>query len=149
VERELARVRVIKDEASGVDAPVMCQQCRERYCVEACPVNALAVGNRGEVVVDAETCIGCGQCEQACPIGAIHLVDRTPIVCDLCGGSPRCVETCTMHALSFEEDESGTVSLKDVKAGLAGSETAGEKARRYVETLMEPVRKEWLAKTRG
>ena len=146
VEKTLARVRVVRVEATGVDAPVMCQQCQERYCVHACSVEALRVGERGEVLVDIETCVGCGQCEQACPIGAIHLVNDIPLVCDLCDGSPRCVAACTMGALSFEEEACETISLASVKAPLSGTEDAQEKARRYVDNLSRPLREAWSAR---
>ncbi len=40
-------------------------------CADACPVNAIALGDNGIYVIDAETCIDCGACEDGCPVGAI------------------------------------------------------------------------------
>lgn len=145
IERSFSRVQVVKVEEIGADVPVICQQCRERYCVNVCPVQALRVGDRGEVLVDMETCTSCGQCEKACPIGAIHLVDQHPLVCDLCGGSPRCVEACTMDALSFEPETSDVVLLTEVDSVLLNENTAQEKAYLYGITMAETLRKAWVA----
>jgi len=113
----MARIQVMKEEEIGLDCAVVCQQCVERYCIDACPVGALSIGQLGAVVVDPEICIGCGQCANACPIGAVHLFEGLPLICDLCGGSPRCVETCTMDALVFEADQSEVVSLAGRESG--------------------------------
>ena len=136
VARQLARIQVVKEEAVGLDCPVVCQQCAERYCIDACPVDALSIGSLGAVVVNRETCIGCGQCENACPIGAVHLFEGAPMICDLCGGSPRCVETCTMDALVFEADQSEAVSFAGRRPGhgVDGAERRLRYARERAET---------------
>ena len=92
--RTISRIRVVNLYEVGVDAPVVCQQCVERYCL-ACPSGALTVGSLGQVVVSPTLCSECGACAQSCPLGAIEAVDGLPFVCDLCGGQPRCVEACT------------------------------------------------------
>ena len=57
------------------------------------------------VVLDAEVCIGCGECITDCPLHALALDEEKAIVfkCDLCGGDPECVKWCTMGALTLKE----------------------------------------------
>jgi carbon-monoxide dehydrogenase iron sulfur subunit len=43
VGRSGARIKVVKIEDIGIDYPVVCQQCRERYCTQ-CPEKAIEVG---------------------------------------------------------------------------------------------------------
>ena len=38
--RSGARIKVVKIEDIGIDYPVVCQQCRERYCTQ-CPEKAI------------------------------------------------------------------------------------------------------------
>ncbi len=108
--RLLARIRVINLYEVGVDAPVVCQQCAERYCLD-CPDEALTLGPLGQVVVSPTLCSECGACTRSCPIGAIERVDGIAFVCDLCGGRPRCVEACTQEAIAFVPDATGSTSL--------------------------------------
>ena len=44
--RSGARIKVVKIEDIGIDYPVVCQQCRERYCTK-CPEKAIEVGVTG------------------------------------------------------------------------------------------------------
>ena len=37
-----------------------------RFCVDACPYNAMEVDDLGEISVIADACNGCGACEAAC-----------------------------------------------------------------------------------
>jgi Fe-S-cluster-containing hydrogenase component 2 len=99
VSRHLARITVVNLYESGIDAPVVCVQCAERYCL-VCPEDALTIGSLGQVIYSATACTLCGLCEQRCPIGAIKLTEHALIICDLCGGKPRCVEACTEGALT-------------------------------------------------
>lgn len=97
-------IRVVKQEIIGLDAPVVCQFCDNPVCVNACPEGALEVDQLlGFIKLDSSKCTGCGLCAQACPFGAInfHKDFKTPIICDLCGGSPACVEWCSTGALTY------------------------------------------------
>ena len=85
-----ARIKVEKFESIGIDYPVVCQQCQEHYCTR-CPEHAISVTERGSIEVSPTLCTLCGTCEHLCPIGAIEIYNDVPHVCDLCGGSPRCV----------------------------------------------------------
>jgi len=53
-------------------------------------------GRTTAVIVDVETCIGCGTCAKACPgtVPHLHPRDRKATICDLCGGDPECVKVC-------------------------------------------------------
>lgn len=103
----ISRIRVAKLENSGVDVPVVCRHCSDPACAEACPVEAISMSPAtGARVIDAEACIGCGACVEACPFGAMHMHPDIgkPIMCDLCGGSPKCVERCPLKVLVYAED---------------------------------------------
>lgn len=77
------------------------EDCAGHPCIGACPVSA--IGERdGLVLIDVETCIGCGACERVCPYGAIRLWDGKAWKCDLCGGDPACVKECVTEAIVFE-----------------------------------------------
>ena len=145
--RSGARIKVVKIESIGVDYPVVCQHCRERYCTK-CPEKAIEVGTLGQVIVSPTLCTACGTCEVMCPIGAIELYEEIPHVCDLCGGDPRCVKACTLNAIQYEPDQSGAVTLKNFKKGSRGLD-AEEKRLRYVLTGSEPLRQDWIAKRRS
>lgn len=94
---EASRIRVM-ELFPGVNIPVLCSQCSDYPCVKSCPINALSVDDKtGAVIVDESKCDGCGVCIVSCPAKALklHPAKRKVIVCDLCGGSPRCVEVCS------------------------------------------------------
>lgn len=46
-------------------------------CVNACPFNALSMGENNLPVVDNDKCTGCGICEEICPKGIITLSSAT------------------------------------------------------------------------
>ena len=50
----------------------------------------------GAVLVDKELCTGCGKCIDECPgrIPHMHPSENYVLICDLCGGEPRCVKVC-------------------------------------------------------
>lgn len=81
-----------------------CLQCETAVCMEVCPVGAIKRDPATRaVLVDKEICLGCGMCVSACPFGYMHMDDTfgKASKCDLCGGSPVCVQMCMAKALHF------------------------------------------------
>ena len=107
-----------------------CMHCADPVCMIGCPTGAVHRSlETGAVVINDDTCIGCGVCASSCPYNNIRLVDihdidgnmvrdpvnQKPIVkatkCDLCEtnpGGPACVRACPHDALkrvNFQGDE--------------------------------------------
>ena len=114
INNHLARIKVINIYETGIDGPVVCNQCKERYCL-GCPEQALSLGPYGQVIASPILCSHCGACVKACPIGAIEIFDDIVFVCDLCGGSPKCVEACTEGAITHDPQENKQPSLAAMK----------------------------------
>lgn len=146
VGRNGSRIKVVKIEDRGIDVPVVCQQCEERYCTK-CPESAITVGQMGEIVVSPTLCIACGDCESKCPIGAIELFNEIPHVCDLCGGDPRCVQECNLGAIIFEPNVTQAVSLKDMRR--KNRRVSPEVKRvRFAEAVSQDMRNYWFSRRR-
>ncbi len=146
VGRQSARIRVVKIEEIGIDFPVVCQQCNERYCTK-CPEHAIDVGALGQVVVSPTLCISCGICEALCPIGAIEFYEGIPYVCDLCGGDPRCVKACTLGAIQYEPELHDQVSLRPFKT--KGKKLSpGEKRVAFALEESKSLREKWVSRGR-
>jgi Fe-S-cluster-containing hydrogenase component 2 len=147
VGRSGSRIKVVKIEDVGIDYPVVCQQCQQRYCTK-CPQHAIRIDSLGQVMVSPTLCTACGTCEILCPIGAIELFEEIPLVCDLCGGDPRCVKACTLNAIVYEPDLTDDVSLKDFKKSSRGR-LPEEKRLRYAVAMSRELREQWIAERRG
>jgi carbon-monoxide dehydrogenase iron sulfur subunit len=101
---ELSAIRVHKIEERARNYPVVCLQCENPPCVEACPEDALVKSEEnGLVVFHEDRCTLCEKCIEACPFVAIFLNrERNRIVkCDLCDGDPACVKACAPEALEW------------------------------------------------
>ena len=137
-----ARIKVEKIELIGLDFPIVCHQCKEHYCTR-CPQKAVRVTPGGSIEVSPTLCNVCGACEQLCPIGAIEIYNDIPQVCDLCGGSPRCVIACDMGAIEYVADESQTISLAPYKERSKNKNPA-QKRYEYAVEGGERLRAQWF-----
>jgi Fe-S-cluster-containing hydrogenase component 2 len=115
---EASRVRVFML-VPGIEVPHLCVQCHDYPCVEACPVKALSINKETKaVIVEKDKCTACGSCVEACPgnIPFIHPIDNYAVICDLCGGKPKCVEACIEGGWNclqiINRDEVGSYTIK-------------------------------------
>jgi Fe-S-cluster-containing dehydrogenase component/CRP-like cAMP-binding protein len=98
-----------------------CMHCQDPVCMIECPTGAIHRDlHGGQVVINDQTCIGCGACARNCPYDAIRMVEirhlsgrficdaetHAPILkatkCDLCvdqWGGPACQRACPHDAL--------------------------------------------------
>jgi carbon-monoxide dehydrogenase iron sulfur subunit len=103
--RSVIRVNIFDEEASY--APYTCFQCDEAWCMQACPVNAIAIDpDHGAKIVLSEACVGCHLCTIACPFGTVFTLptsDQHAGKCNLCGGKPACATACPTGAIEWGE----------------------------------------------
>ncbi len=101
--------------------PTSCRHCEHPHCMKDCPPNAIHRMPNGEVYINDQTCIGCGNCEENCPYGVIQMADmdprpgflsrllkrstadaaKTAVKCDMCKdlkSGPACVAACPTGA---------------------------------------------------
>ena len=65
------RIVTIKQGQPGEKSiSVACMHCSDAPCIAVCPVDAIYQRTDGIVLVNKETCIGCGYCFMSCPFGA-------------------------------------------------------------------------------
>ena len=58
------------------------------------------------VNVDAEKCVGCGECVDVCPVEGYEIEDgkSEPVNAGECVGCESCVEVCEASAITVEEN---------------------------------------------
>lgn len=112
------RLRVIR--GAKITTPVMCHQCDNAPCANACPTGAIYLANNS-IQVNQELCIGCKSCAVACPFGVMTVIseeddlaagqemprDSQALKCDLCAGTtdgPACVRVCPTNALRLVDN---------------------------------------------
>lgn len=97
-----------------------CMHCTDPVCLIGCPTGAIhRAESAGNVVIDDDTCIGCGTCANSCPYDNIRMVDirddtgafvtdrdghliSRATKCDLCADQltgPACAQACPHDAL--------------------------------------------------
>ena len=125
---ERSAIRVIRREKGGLvlALPLVCQQCEQASCLEACPTEAIRRGREGTpIIFDRKKCTECGMCSEACPAGCISLDQQSDglISCDLCQGLPQCISLCHSHCLTLEDgDETGNPKRVERLAGILEAE---------------------------
>ncbi len=104
----LARIRISLDLFEAEVEGHICRQCEEPKCLEACPVGAIRMDeNTGAYIIIEDKCVSCGLCAEACPYNAdgdvifYNPAKKAYVKCDLCSGSPQCVEICPSNALEI------------------------------------------------
>ncbi len=104
---KLSRIKVLPFHLL-VNMPMSCRLCEDAPCVRACSRKALTQSEEtGVIIVDDDKCDLCGWCIESCKHGAIFLnQDKTTVMtCNLCDGTPQCVEWCPESALSLMTQE--------------------------------------------
>jgi len=87
----------------------VCKHCVRAGCLEVCPTNAIIRTEFDTVVIQSDTCNGCGMCIPACPFGVIDInpVSKTAQKCTLCydrlqgGLEPACSKACPTDSIRF------------------------------------------------
>jgi Fe-S-cluster-containing dehydrogenase component len=99
-----SRIRIFRDHKLQLDLAIYCHQCFDPPCVNSCDFDALSPNQETHAIETyEENCIGCRKCIEECPYAApiIDPEKGTIIICDLCGGSPDCVEVCPEKAIQY------------------------------------------------
>ncbi len=108
-----------------------CMHCVDPVCMIGCPTGAIHRSTEGGmVIINDDSCIGCGTCANSCPYENIQLVEikdlegrpvldpasHQPIMkatkCDLCQqqpSGPACVRACPHDALERMDFRKGTI----------------------------------------
>ena len=60
---------------------VGCKKCAEER--NGCPVEAISFNADGKIVINQESCVGCGICKARCKVGAINIKQTMPMRADL------------------------------------------------------------------
>jgi Fe-S-cluster-containing hydrogenase component 2 len=144
INRNLSRIKVVNLYEIGIDNPIVCVQCSERFCTD-CPDEALTIGKQGQIVISPTLCTFCGRCEKKCPIGAIELFKGFVYVCDLCGGTPKCVDICTEHVITYVLEGVEERSLAEMNKKVKKLNPS-EKRTFYTQIMGEELRKNWRKK---
>ncbi len=95
-------------------AAYVCWQCDDPACAQACPADAIKVGEDGIVQSALKPrCIGCSNCVLACPFGIPKVIPEYELMmkCDMCydrtsvGKRPLCATVCPSQALAYVRSE--------------------------------------------
>ncbi|MBI5253933.1 MAG: 4Fe-4S dicluster domain-containing protein [Euryarchaeota archaeon] len=135
-----------------------CMHCEEPPCASVCPSLAISKTPEGPVVIDTTRCIGCKYCVEACPFDAVRFDSRgtqelygvklggikagdiesgggsvgVARKCHMCynriaqGRKPACVETCLTGAIQFG-DRAEIIQKAKTRAAAVNGYVYGEK----------------------
>ena len=108
-----ARIHIERHMFDGLMIPRICRNCKDPPCVKACKRGALILDTEtGWVTLNYNRCNNCTLCISACPFQAFTITpEREVLLCDLCGGSPKCVDVCVTGAIQFLDRSQGRQGL--------------------------------------
>jgi sulfite dehydrogenase (quinone) subunit SoeB len=142
--------------AEIVNLPRSCLHCEDAPCVTVCPTGAsLKRAEDGIVLVNADTCIGCGLCAWACPYGARELDPSQGVMkkCTLCVDRidnlslpeqdriPACVRTCPTGARHFGDLGDPNSAVSRLVADRGGFDLMPDMGTKPVNKYLPPRRK--------
>ncbi|RPI66382.1 MAG: 4Fe-4S dicluster domain-containing protein [Ignavibacteriales bacterium] len=94
---------------------VYCRQCKDAFCVSACPREAIEHQENGTIKRYNMRCVGCKSCVLACPFGTIfpEVINYITSKCDFCLNqlneykeySPACVQSSPPGGFTIREFE--------------------------------------------
>jgi carbon-monoxide dehydrogenase iron sulfur subunit len=104
-----SRIVIKRQVLDGLMVPHICINCKDPPCAAACRRKAIIKDvETGWVIIDKEKCNNCGLCVAACPFSAIVITSESEVlICDVCGGNPKCAEVCPTGALQFADRSKG------------------------------------------
>ncbi len=100
-----------------LNTAVTCKGCIDMPCIAACPEKAITrTRDFGTIAIDEAKCKGCDWCIDSCKFGAItlHPTSHKAIVCDICGGNPKCIPACPESALSLTGKSDDKIVTGDI-----------------------------------
>jgi len=115
-----ARIRIADWAEKGFIVPIVCQDCAEPICINACKEQAIIRDvETGAITIDRRRCTNCKICIQVCPFGgpSFDPVAKEVVLCDHCSGNPACVEVCSRGALRYiaiDDEEQRTLRLNNM-----------------------------------
>lgn len=65
------KLRYIKDVVTLKAIPEKCKRCG--MCLEVCPRDVFAMGDKSIAIADRDACMECGACSRNCPFGALEV----------------------------------------------------------------------------
>ena len=101
-----SRIRIIRDDENQLDSAIYCHSCDDAKCIEACEFDALSRDSETDaILVSEENCVACKKCIEECPYDhpIMHPSEDYVLICNLCNGSPACVEVCPENAIIMGE----------------------------------------------
>lgn len=97
-----------------------CNHCEDALCMKYCPSLAYSRDPiTGAIIIDSESCLGCGYCTWNCPYEAPKMNPITNVVqkCNFCNSrlleekAPACSTSCPTGALDFSFEEIDNASI--------------------------------------
>ena len=142
--------------AQIVTFPRSCLHCENAPCVTVCPTGAsYKRAEDGIVLVNPDSCIGCGLCAWACPYGARELDADQGVMkkCTLCVDRienehlpeedriPACVRTCPTNARHFGDFADPTSDVSRLVAERGGYDLMPDMGTKPTNKYLPPRKK--------